>query len=345
MTQKDPVRIGIVGLGRAGWAMHVRELRPLDGFRIVAGCDTIPERVEQLAQEFDAKGYSRYEDLLNDGNVELVAIATRSDTHAEIGVAALEAGKHVVLEKPIVVNLDEADRLVEADKRAAGQLLVRQNMRHNPAFLHVQEIIESGILGEVFEIKLCRHSFNRRNDWQTMKEFGGGQLNNWGPHIIDHALMFLGGQVENVYGELKRVVCAGDADDHVKIILQGRSGLLVEIEISGGVALGEPHYRVMGTRGTLVCDSKEVTVRRYDPSEALPLDLHPESPPQDHPYGNPETLPWQEETFPVAPSRPTPAFYELVYTTLREGEPFPITPDQARQVVWVTDQVRKSATF
>lgn len=343
MAEKEPIRVGIVGLGRAGWTMHTGELRELDGFRIVAGCDAMPERTEQLAAEFGAKAYSRCEDLLADQDVELVSVATRSDTHVEIGIAALEAGKHVVVEKPIAVNVAEADRLIEAGRKAEGQLLARQNMRFDPAFLHVKEVIEGGMLGEVFQIRLCRHGFNRRNDWQTMKQFAGGQLNNWGPHIIDHALMFLDGEVERVYGELKRTVCAGGADDHVKIVLRGKSGLLVDIEISGGVALGEPHYRVMGTCGGLVCDSKELKVRWYDPSEAPPLELHSESPPQDHPYANPEMLPWQEKTMPVGPSQPTPAFFELVYRTLREDEPFPITPDQARQVVWVTEEVRKSA--
>ncbi len=345
MPGKEPVRIGIVGLGRAGWAMHTRELRGLDGFRIVAGCDVMPERTRQLADEFGAKQYARYQDLVADQDVELVAVATRSDTHAEIGVAALEAGKHTVVEKPIASNLQEADRLVKAAKKSKGLLLARQNMRFDPAFLHIREVIDSGILGEVFAIRLCRHSFNRRDDWQTIKEFSGGLLNNWGPHLIDHALQFVDGKVQKVQGQLKRLVCAGDADDYVKIVLLGKSGLLVDMEISGAVALGEPHYRVMGTYGALSCDSRESRIRWYEPSEAPPLRLHPETPPQSHGYGNPETLPWQEKTVPARPSEPAPAFYEVVYRTLREGEPFPVTPQQARQVVWVSDKVRKSAAF
>ncbi len=345
MAKKGPIGIGIIGLGRAGYAMHVRELRGLEGFRIVAGCDVLPERTQQLAQEFGARPYARHEDLLADKDVELVAVATRSDTHAEIGVACLRAGKHTVVEKPMALNLAEADRLVRAARTSRGKLLVRHNMRCEPAFVHVKEVIESGLLGKVFEIRLCRHSYNRRDDWQTLRKYGGGLLNNWGPHLIDTALQYLGGKVASVHGELKRLVCAGDADDYVKIVLKGKSGCIVDIEVSGAVALGEPHYRVMGTLGALTCDSRESRIRWYDPAAAPALALHPETPPQNHSYGNRESLPWQEKTVPAAPAEPVADFYEVVRRTLREGRPFPVTVAQARQVVWVADQVRKGTRF
>ena len=104
----------------------------------------------------------------------------------------------------------------------------------------MQEIIRSGILGDVYEIRLARHGYQRRDDWQTIKEFGGGQLLNWGPHIVDHALRFLESPVATQFSDLKFIAAVGDAEDHLKIVLKGENGRFVDMEISGGVALGAP---------------------------------------------------------------------------------------------------------
>jgi len=345
MAENETINVGIIGLGRAGMGMHVPELRSCEGFRIVAGCDAIAERPGALADEFGSRCYADYRELLADGEVELVVVATRSNTHVEVGVAALEAGKHVLIEKPLAADLAGADELIEAAAGARTRLLVRHNRRFDPDFLHVKGVIDSGVLGDVFEVRLCRHGFNRRNDWQTLRRFAGGQLNNWGPHVIDHALQFLCGEVESVFADLRRVVACGDAEDHVKIILKGKCGVLVDIEISGAVALGEPAYRVMGSCGSLVCDGEESHLKWFDPAQAPPLDLHPETPAEDAGFGNPEQLPWQEKTLPARPSGDLPRFYDLVYRTLRRGDPFPVTLEQSRQVMWVIEQARRASPF
>ena len=117
--------------------------------------------------------------------------------------------------------------------------------------MQISGIIDSGILGNVFEIRLARNNFQRRNDWQAIKEFGGGQLLNWGPHIIDHTLRFAGGDYEEMFSNIKRVTAAGDAEDHIKIVMKGVNGRIVDMEISGGLSQKIPEYIVYGTRGAL----------------------------------------------------------------------------------------------
>ena len=186
---EKPIRIGLVGLGRAGHGMHKKELETRqDKFQFYAVCDIIEERTKPFVEEFGSKPYTSYEEMLKDDNVELVSIATRSCDHYKHAKMALLAGKDVMLEKPFCMHPEESRELIALGSQPAGpHLYIRHNRRFEKGFCKAMEIIDSGILGEVFEIKLSRNSYQRRCDWQTISEFGGGQLLNWGPHIIDHS--------------------------------------------------------------------------------------------------------------------------------------------------------------
>jgi scyllo-inositol 2-dehydrogenase (NADP+) len=345
MAKNKPIGVGIIGLGRAGREMHVMELKENPRFRIAAGCDAIEERPRKLAAEFGATPYTDHRKMLLDPSVELVVVATRQDTHADIAVEALRAGKHVIVEKPIGTSLGEADRIFAVAKEMERLVFPRHNRRWDPDFQHVCEVVKSGILGRLFYARLCRHSYSRRNDWQTLKRFGGGQLNNWGPHIIDHALQFVGSDARVVFSDLQRVVAAGDAEDHVEIVLRGRSGTVVDIVISGGIAIPDPHFRLMGTLGTLVCDGKESRVKYLDPRDLPPLEADPGTPPEGAGFGRDQPLPWHEETRPAVPANPMPPFYECVYRSVREGVPFPVSPDDARNVMRVIEEARAGTAF
>ncbi|NUP99015.1 MAG: Gfo/Idh/MocA family oxidoreductase [Armatimonadetes bacterium] len=344
MAVASPIRVGIVGVGRAGWGMHRPELNGHGGYRIIAACDLVAERAQMLADAADARAYTDYRDLVNDPEVDLVVVATRSDTHAEVDIAALEAGKHVVAEKPFATSLAEADRIIAAAAKARGRLLVRQNRRFDPAFLHIREILASGRLGELYQVRLCRHGYQRRNDWQTLRAFQGGQLNNWGPHIIDHALQLIAAPVASLWSDLRNVAAAGDAEDHLKIVLRGANGVVADIEISGGVALGSPIWHLVGTQGALVSDERSITLKWYDRAAMAPVSADPGDPPLEGGFANVEAIPWQSEEISVAPARPT-SFYAEVHRALTEGSTFPVSLEEARAVVQVTELARAGTGF
>lgn len=127
----NPIRIGIVGLGRAGWSMHTEEVKDKqDKYQFVAACDLIPERVEKMKERFGCKGYDNIDDLIADPDVEMVDIATRSCDHFEHASKALKAGKDVLLEKPMGLTLKEAEDLFAmANKENGPKLYVRHNRR------------------------------------------------------------------------------------------------------------------------------------------------------------------------------------------------------------------------
>jgi predicted dehydrogenase len=289
----------------------------------------------------------RIEDIVASSDVELVDIATRTPDHFEHAMLALAAAKYVFLEKPMCLTYDEALQLKGADAQArrngSGGLYIRHNRRFDPDFLHVRAIIDSGILGEVYEIRLARHGYSRRDDWQTLIEHGGGQLLNWGPHVIDHALRFLESPVESVYSDLKRVAAVGDAEDHVKIVLRGTNGRLVDLEISGGVAIGAPTYLVFGSKGSLSLSGKEIELRYLDPAQELPPRRADPGPPGST-FGTPEALPWIEETLPVRPGS-NAVIWDHLYRAIREGEAFPIDLDEAIEVMKVISAAKEGTKF
>lgn len=343
-----PIKVGLAGVGRAGWQMHTSEVsRFPDKFTFVASLDPNPERMAQMTEKYGAKSYRKYEDLINDPDVELVDIATRSPDHVEKAIAALKAGKYVFLEKPIAITYKGALELKKAAAKYKNKLYFRHNRRFEPAFQHIREIIASGILGDVYEIKLRRHGYSRRDDWQTIIKEGGGQLNNWGPHIVDHSLRFLESPVADIWSDLKRVAAVGDAEDHLKIVLRGKNGRIVDMEISGGAAISEPVYIIFGSKGALTSDEKTIRIKYLDPAVKLPpRKATRESPPYGT-FGTPEQLPWKDETFPVAPATGcnTPDIWNHLYAAIREGKKFPITTDEAVEVVRIIDLVKKGTKF
>jgi len=344
----DPIAVGILGYGRAGRGMQAQELKTRqDRFRIAAVCDQLPERREQAKAEHGCKTYARVEELLADPEIELVSVATRSCDHFKHAMMALKAGKIVFQEKPMTTTFAEAKKLRAEAARHHDALFVRHNRRFEPLFQHIQDILASRILGTVFEIKLRRNSFKRRDDWQTIHRFGGGQLLNWGPHIIDHALQFLKTPPVNIWSDLKQVAAAGDSEDHLKIVMRNAAGLVVDLEISGGSALDEPEYLISGTRGALRASGKTITLRYWDPKvKPAPRKASPDAPRAG--FGSKDDLRWIEQEIPVAPKLAKcemPMVWDYLFETIRKGKPFPITLDQAVAVMEVISAVKKGTRF
>ncbi|MFC1716593.1 Gfo/Idh/MocA family protein [Candidatus Poribacteria bacterium] len=350
MANTGPIKLGMVGIGRAGGGMHCRELESRkEMFQIVAACDIMEERRDQMAERYGCKVYEDIADLIADPDVEMVDIATRSCDHFEHVKMALEAGKEVNIEKPMSCTYAEATGMRDIASKSIGNLYVRHNRRFEPGFQHIREIIASGILGDVYEIKLRRVSYSRRDDWQTIKEFGGGQLLNWGPHIIDHGLQFLGAPespLKSIRSDLKLVAAVGDAEDHLKIILTGANDCIVDLEISGGAAISQPEYMIWGTKGALVCKKNTITLKYLDPKVELPpREPNPGTPGKG--FGSPESLPWVEESIEVNPAKKVDMtmIWDELYKAVREGADFPVTLDQSVEVMRVVSAAKEGTKF
>lgn len=342
----DAVKVGLIGVGRAGWGMHLNEMEMFPGkFILVAAADVLEERRQKVGERFSAcRIYADASALIADPEVELVVVACRSNEHVRYAVEALEKGKRVFLEKPIATNQADWQNLAEATRLHPQRIFFRQNRRFEPAFNHICEIMASGVLGEVYEVKLCRHSYQRRKDWQTLASCGGGQLNNWGPHLIDQGLQLLESPLADLWADLKNTVALGDAEDHLKIIMRGENGRVIDIEISGGVAIPAPVYAVYGTRGTLISPDEQDFVLKYlEPDQCFGTETaDPGTPDIFGRYSNPEPLRWRRKTIMVEPANQANItdIYGHVYAAMREGKPFRVLPEEALKVAEVTLQVK-----
>ena len=345
----EKVRVGLWGIGRAGWTMHKKEVARFPEMLEIAGCcDLIPERMEKFCEEVPGcKAYANIDDMLKAEDIDVISVATRSPDHVEHAIKALEAGKYVFAEKPIGINYAEVLKLKAASEKYPGKLMCRHNRRFEAAFQHISEIIASGKLGKIYMIKLSRHAFQRRFDWQALRSFGGGQLNNWGPHLIDHALQFINAPLKSVWADLRTVNASGDAEDHVKAILTGENGMVVDIEISGGTALPCPVYAVYGNKGALIAQTeKEFKLKYMDIEKCTPKpEVCADTPAWDAGFSSAKGMEWIEETIACSPASGLTIndIYKFVYATVRKGKPFPIKNEEAFEVARVTELIRKAA--
>jgi scyllo-inositol 2-dehydrogenase (NADP+) len=329
---KNAIRVGICGIGRAGFGMVKRDLHLIPNIQVVGGFDVLPERMEQLTAICGARGYSSYLEMVEDDDVELIIVATRSHEHVATASQAMKAGKDVLVEKPMALDLVGADKLISLARKLGRRLFVRHNRRFDAPFLTAVEIIKSGKIGKLFSVQLRQGGYQRRSDWQTLKKYGGGQLLNWGPHLVDWGVQFAGGKAVDVWADLKLIAAAGDAEDHVKLLIRGPEGVVVDIEISGAAAITQPPWLLMGTTGSLLIDARnQCHLKYFDPKKIPKVEASDSTPVgRGGSHFSGDDIKWIEEEFPAEPKKPVSFWIEL-YRALRNDKPFPVTLEQARE--------------
>ncbi len=192
--ENGKVRVGIIGCGGIANGKHLPGLRSVPEVEMVAFCDIIVERAEAACKAYgtpDAKFYENYKDLLADETIDVVHVCTPNISHSFITVDALEAGKHVMCEKPMAINSEEALKMLEAAKRTGKKLSIGYQNRQRPDSLYLKDICDRGDLGEIYYAKA--HAIRRRfvPTWGVFlkeEEQGGGPLIDIGTHALDLTL-------------------------------------------------------------------------------------------------------------------------------------------------------------
>lgn len=191
------VKVAIIGCGGIANGKHLPSLSKLKTVELVAFCDVLVERAEKAASEYgvkNAKVYENYRELLEDDSIEVVHVLTPNDSHAEISVAALDAGKHVMCEKPMAKTAEEARLMLEVAKRSGKKLTIGYNNRFRPDSQHLHKVCERGDLGEIYYAKA--HAIRRRAvpTWGVFldeEKQGGGPLIDIGTHALDLTLWMM----------------------------------------------------------------------------------------------------------------------------------------------------------
>lgn len=147
------IKIGVIGCGKIAQVRHIPEYAANPHVEIAGFYDLNRERAEELAEKYGAAAYASYEELLADGEIDAVSVCVANNAHAEISIAALKAGKHVLCEKPMAVMLEECEEMVAAAKEAGKYLMIGQNQRLAKAHVKARELIAEGAIGKVLTFR------------------------------------------------------------------------------------------------------------------------------------------------------------------------------------------------
>jgi predicted dehydrogenase len=221
----EQLNVGVIGCGWAG-EQHARAYSSLGDVKILALADVVESKAKDLATRWGTDAsYGDYEKMLRDPGIGAVSICLPHYLHSAVSVEAAEAGKHILCEKPMANNLDEADAMIRAAKKAGVTLMVAETVRFRSINLKLKEMMEQNYIGEVFLARIFRdhemHDYVRKRPWFLDKEkAGGGIWMSGGIHDVD-ALRMLVGEVETIsLFQAKSVFPEMEGDDTVAALLR-----------------------------------------------------------------------------------------------------------------------------
>ncbi len=271
----ETIRAAVIGYGpmhHFGWA-HCAWIDHTPEIELVGVCDINPQRTKAAKQDWpDIETWNDTADLFAREDIDLVSVVTPHYTHAPIAIAALRAGKHVVVEKAMCLNVEQATAMIEAAEEAGRTLAVHHNRRHDGNFRRIKQLVDDGEIGEVFQIDLQAGGYgDPEHGWYTQKAKGGGLLYFWGPHAVDWVLTLVGEKMTGVTGFFfKKVWDHVDIADHARAVIRFESGTVAEVTYSRIDAAPRPYlWRILGTEGAIV-DTGAGATKGYEHTISTP---------------------------------------------------------------------------
>ena len=293
----------------------------------------------------DVRGHADGEALLADDAVDLVVIATPPNSHADLALACLRAGKHVAVEKPLCITTDEADLLLRTAAEGDRMLTVHQNRRWDADFRALRRAVDGGLLGEVFNVETFVGGFEHPcRAWHSERSVSGGAIYDWGSHHLDWILLLLGGEPATVTTTRhKRVWHDITNDDQVRVRLAWADGREAEFLQSDIAGVRRPKLYVQGTEGTVAGHYRPVVIETVEHVNGYQRheSHHAEAPVEltlaryEQGYGLTET------TLPPLPAEPWP-FHRNVADHLLLGEALEVDPVDVRRVIGVLEAAQRS---
>lgn len=320
---KKQLRGAVIGYGRAfnmGKA-HAAWMNAA-GIQTVAACDTDPQRLEAAKQDYPGiRTYSHVCDLLADKEVDLCVVVLPHNLHAEVTIQCAEAGKHVIVEKPMCLTVAEADAMIEAARKNKVMLTVFHNRRHDGDFMAIREVIEKGLIGDVFLIETGGGGYGHPGTWwRADRAISGGAMYDWGAHFLDWILNLVPSKVVGVTGfTQKRVWMDATNEDHAQAIIRFENGCVAELQMSSISSVPMPRWRILGTKGGILDEGKE-PFKLFVRHEGYPATI-------EVPYKKSN---WQ-------------AYYTRIVDHLTSGAQLEVKPEEARRVIAILEAAARSA--
>ena len=338
MSSRNQIEVAVLGGGQMG-ANVIQHLAESPNLRAITVFDRHPERMVQLKERFGVKTSARLENVLSDSEIKLVYITASNNAHKELTVAALDAGKAVMCEKPMATTLADAEAMVEAAERTNGFLQIGFELRYSHLYTTVKDWIDRGLLGRVLNTQ-CTYissAWGRHDVWRAASQTSGGMFGEKLSHYVDLVRWWIGDEVEEVYAtSAPNVIPYYEVHDNYHCTYRFKNGSVNHLTFMMGPAAtfkGDPlqnavsqqsgdghalRYMIYGEKGAAETDVFPRTIKRWEFGE--------------NDYG--QTSEWvQNETW--SPERDFAYFHNThdqaldIVRRVAEGEPPRINPRDA----------------
>ncbi|MDF2479267.1 MAG: oxidoreductase [Sphingobacterium sp.] len=334
------IRVGLIGFGISGQVFHAPVMRSIAALELVKVTARKAEQQTLLKERFpQAEIALSADEIFADKTIELVVIATSNDMHYPMAKRALEAGKHVVVEKPFTNTIEQADELIALAKEKNLVLAPYHNLRFTSDYRTVEKIIKGGRLGRIVNLESRFDRFRnylRPNAWREENLPGSGIFYDLGPHLIDQALQLFG-KPNAVFADLAIQRDHAKAIDNFDCILYYDN---LRVSLKGSMLAKEPtpRYRLFGMNGNFVKNG-------VDPQEALLRDG--KFPDEDPNWGEEDPSIYGKlnivengkdvEEIIVSEKGSYPEFYQNVADTILGSATLIASPEQARDVIRIIE--------
>lgn len=337
----QPIKTALCSFGMSGWVFHAPFIAVNPGFELYA----VWERTKNLAAAAypSVKTVRSLEEILEDDSIELVVINTPNVTHYEYATKALQAGKHIIVEKPFTVTVQEGEELVALAKERNKIMSVYQNRRYDSDYRTVKKVVDEKLLGQIVEAEIHYDRYKEEIGPKLHKETPGpgtGLLYDLGSHLIDQALQFFG-MPKAIFADITIMRKVSRVDDYMELLLY-YDGLRARVKSSYMVREALPSYVFHGTKGSFIKARTDVQERMLqahtipggpewgvEPATEMGL-LHTEK------DGNiiREYIPSLKGNY--------GDYYDELYKAIRENGPIPVKAEQGLDIIRVIEAAYKS---
>ncbi|QGQ45022.1 Gfo/Idh/MocA family protein [Metabacillus sediminilitoris] len=240
------LKVGVIGCGSIASRRHLIEYAANQDVEITAVCDVVASRAEEMALVYGAKAFTEYDDVLQLDEIDVISVCLPNHLHAPVSIAALNAGKHVLCEKPMATSVEEAEEMIQAARRNQKTLMIAHNQRFVASHQKAKQLIESGEIGKIYSFRTTfghpgpeRWSIDGRSSWFFNKDQALiGALGDLGVHKSD-LIRYLLGEVVEVGAFVETSAKENtDVDDNAVAILKMESGVIGTLAASWSYVAG-----------------------------------------------------------------------------------------------------------
>jgi len=340
-TTIQPIRTALCSFGMSGWVFHAPFIAINPGFELYA----VWERTKNLSQTKypGVKIVRSLEEILSDPSIELVVVNTPNATHYEYTKKVLQAGKHVIVEKPFTITVAEGEELIQLAKERNRIITVYQNRRFDSDYRTVKKIVDEGWLGQIVEAEIHYDRYKEEIGPKLHKETPGpgtGLLYDLGSHLLDQAIQFFG-MPESIFADIAIMRKVSKVDDYMELLLF-YPGLRVRVKSSYVVREALPSYVFHGTKGSFIkarTDVQEVMLQASVVPGGPEWGVEPDS--------EKGLLHTEKDGKIIREYIPSLKgnygdYYDQLYKAIRENAPVPVTAEQGLNIIRIIEAAYES---